>query len=155
MKTLRIYIDTSVIGGCYEPEFAEASGALIKMAVRGEVVLILSNILAAELARAPEAVQAVLASVPDHQTENVEQSGESEALRDAYLSSGVVGAASAQDAHHVALATVSRADVIVSWNFRHIVHIEKIRGFNAVNLREGYGIIEIRTPKEVAHDRED
>ena len=53
------------------------------------------------------------------------------------------------DAHHVAIATAERVDMIVSWNFQHIVHFDKIRGFNAVNLREGYSPIEIRSPKEV------
>jgi hypothetical protein len=49
----------------------------------------------------------------------------------------------------VAIASVNRASMIVSWNFRHIVHYEKIRGFNAVNLREGYPPIAIYSPKEV------
>jgi hypothetical protein len=70
-------------------------------------------------------------------------------LRDAYLAAGVVGAASENDAHHVALAAVARADLIVSWNFKHIVHVDKIRRFNAVNLIEGYGMIDIRSPLEV------
>ena len=74
---------------------------------------------------------------------------ESEQLRDAYLAAGVVGPAAMNDAHHVALATVARADLIVSWNFRHIVHVEKIRRFNAVNLMEGYVTIDIRSPREV------
>ena len=76
-------------------------------------------------------------------------SPESELLRDRYLAAGVVGPASVDDAHHVALATIAHADLIVSWNFKHIVHFEKIRGFNAVNLREGYQTIEIHSPKEV------
>ena len=70
-------------------------------------------------------------------------------LRDAYLAAGVVGPSSRNDAEHVALATVARADLIVSWNFKHLVHIDKIRGFNAVNLRDGYPTLEIRSPKEV------
>jgi hypothetical protein len=69
--------------------------------------------------------------------------------RDAYLAAGVVGAASERDAHHVALASVARADLIVSWNFKHIVHVDKIRMFNAVNLMQGYGLIDIRSPIEV------
>ena len=44
---------------------------------------------------------------------------------------------------------IAHADLIVSWNFRHIVHFDKIRGFNAVNLQEGYPLIDIRSPKEV------
>ena len=74
---------------------------------------------------------------------------ESEWLRDAYLKARVVGPSHGKDAHHIALATVSRADLVASWNFKHIVHWDKIRGFNAVNLREGYPPIEIRSPREV------
>lgn len=148
MKKLRIYLDTSVVGGCYDARFAEQSEALFKKAICGEVVLVISDILTAELARAPKHIQRVLERVPDASLEFIEQDTESETLRDLYLVAEVVGRASQQDAHHVALATLAQADAIVSWNFRHIVHIEKIRGFNAVNLREGYKSIEIRTPRE-------
>jgi len=55
----------------------------------------------------------------------------------------------ANDAHHIALATVALADLVVSWNFKHIVHWDRIRLFNAVNLREGYSPIDIRSPREV------
>lgn len=53
------------------------------------------------------------------------------------------------DAQHIATATISRVDVLVSWNFKHIVNLEKIHGYNSVNLRLGYPILEIRTPIEV------
>ena len=56
---------------------------------------------------------------------------------------------------HVALATIGRVDVLVSWNFQHIVNLGRIRLFNAVNLEEGYGLIEIRTPKEVLSGEKD
>jgi 2-keto-3-deoxy-6-phosphogluconate aldolase len=91
----------------------------------------------------------VLAALPVDATETVTISDESRELRDAYPAAGVVGAGSESDAHHVALATVARADLIVSWNFRHIVHVDKIKMFNAVNLMHGYGLIDIRSPLEV------
>jgi hypothetical protein len=149
MKKLRIYIDTSVVGGCLDEEFQKESRALFAMAARGEIVLIVSDVLADELELAPERVRTVLASVPEGSLEFVEASGEAAALRDAYMAAEVVGPAQAYDAHHVALATVAKADLIVSWNFKHIVHFEKIRGFNAVNLREGYLPVDIRSPQEV------
>jgi hypothetical protein len=65
------------------------------------------------------------------------------------MSAGILGESHANDARHVALATVAHADVIVSWNFKHIVHYEKIRGFNSVNLNQGYAPIEIRSPREM------
>ena len=72
----------------------------------------------------------------------------------AYLTHGIVGPGSRSDALHEALATIGRVDVMVSWNFKHIVNLGRIRLFNAVNLEQGYGIIEIRTPKEVFYEEE-
>lgn len=149
MKKLRIYIDTSVVGGCLDAGFADDSFALLEMARRGDVALLVSDLLAAELMRTPAEVQAVYIGLPESSMERTERSQETERLRDLYLAAGIVGSASAQDAHHVAIATVAGADVVVSWNFKHIVHFNKIRGFNAVNLREGYSPVEIRSPKEI------
>ncbi len=150
MKRLRIYVDTSVIGGCLDEEFAEWSCRLFELAALGTVNLLISELTAGEVARAPLAVQKQLAAVSSESVERIAISAEAERLRDEYLSAGVVGPAARNDALHVALATVAHADVIVSWNFRHLVHVEKIRGFNAVNLRQGYPVIDIRSPQEVA-----
>ncbi len=80
-------------------------------------------------------------------------SDEAAELAQAYLDHGIGGPGSRADALHVALATVGRVDVLVSWNFKHVVNLGKIRLFNAVNLEQGYGLIEIRTPKEVVDDK--
>jgi len=79
----------------------------------------------------------------------VETSDEALVLRDAYLAAGIVGARWSSVALHVALATVAWADAIASWNFRHIVRLDRIRLYNAVNLTEGYGLIAILSPREV------
>lgn len=70
-------------------------------------------------------------------------------MANACLNRGIVGPGSQADALHVAMATIGGADVLVSWNFKHIVNLGKIRLFNAVNLEQGYKVLEIRTPKEV------
>ena len=146
---LRIYVDTSVIGGCLDIEFDRESQALLQMVRDKQVVLLVSELLGIELRRAGPAVRAVLAPLPAGQIENVPITPESLHLRDAYLAASVVGPRHANDAHHIALATVARADLVVSWNFKHIVHWDRIRLFNAVNLREGYSPIDIRSPREV------
>jgi len=119
------------------------------MARTGTIVFVISDVVLDELDEAPREVQALLADLPDYAYEVLESSFESEALRDSYIEANVVGTGSKNDAHHVAIASVHRVDMIVSWNFRHIVHLDKIRGFNAVNLQQGYPLIEIRSPKEI------
>jgi predicted nucleic acid-binding protein len=149
MKTLRVYVDTSVVGGCFDEPFQEASRALFRMVKEGKLRAVVSSLLIEELTEAPPEVQKVLTELSSEGLEQVRVDEEAIELRDAYLAADVVGPARANDALHVALATVARADVIVSWNFKHIVHFDKIRGFNAVNLRQGYLPIEIRTPLEI------
>jgi hypothetical protein len=102
-----------------------------------------------ELFDAPTAVRGVLADLPADTVEWTPWSREIAALRDAYIEAHVVGSASLLDAEHVATATISRADLIVSWNFKHIVHYQKISGYNGVNLLCGYREIHIHSPLEV------
>lgn len=128
MKPLRIYCDTSVIGGCYDGEFAADSMRLMEAVQRGRLVLLLSDVVLAELADAPAQVQQVLERLPVTAVEKVELTGAVLALRDAYLAAKILGSRWADDAAHVAAATVARADAIVSWNFQHIVRLDKVEG---------------------------
>lgn len=149
MKKLRIYVDTSVIGGCFDEEFEYESNLLIQMAIENKVVLLVSDELVAEIQYAPQEVQDQLFSLPAECFEKLETNAEAVDLHNSYLKAKILGKASESDALHVANATVAKADMIVSWNFKHIVHYDKIRGFNSVNMREGYGTINIYSPKEV------
>jgi hypothetical protein len=149
MKKLYIYVDTSVIGGCEDSEFAEVSLALWKLFVEGVYIQVLSEHTLRELSGAPENIRAHLLDVPVAHQIILADTTEADTLAEAYLSHGIVGPGSRSDALHVALATVAHVDVLVSWNFKHIVNLDRIRMFNAVNLEQGYGLIEIRTPREV------
>jgi predicted nucleic acid-binding protein len=146
---LRIYLDTSVIGGCFDEEFKIESNRLLQMAQEGEIIILLSDLLLQEVSRAPENIRTLMSSLPDKSTEMIVSTPEDVELRKAYMAADVVGPAAENDAHHVAIATIAKADVIVSWNFKHLVHWDKIRLYNAVNLREGYSMVEIRTPREM------
>jgi len=149
MKVLRIYLDTSVFGGCLDAEFAGESKQLLADIGLGRFIVVVSDTLLAELAGAPPAVRGLLAGLPSQQTETVGLTAEIEVLRDAYVAAGVVGPASREDAEHIAIATVAGVDMVVSWNFKHIVHYEKIAGYNAVNILHGYKPVLIYSPKEV------
>ena len=82
-------------------------------------------------------------------TESLALSPDAEELAAAYIQDGAIGMAMRIDALHIALATVARVDVLVSWNFKHIVNLRRIHAYNAVNLKEGYPLLEIRSPWEV------
>ncbi|HNR94991.1 MAG TPA: PIN domain-containing protein [Kiritimatiellia bacterium] len=149
MKVLRIYLDTSVFGGCFDEEFAKESRRLIEEIKAGRFRLLLSEAVVAEVERAPVDVQKVLAGIPEDCIEVLPPDPAVKILMRAYLDAQIVGPASATDAEHIASATVARADMIVSWNFKHIVHYEKIEGYLSVNRQLRYGEIGIYSPKEV------
>ncbi|MBM3859183.1 MAG: type II toxin-antitoxin system VapC family toxin [Verrucomicrobia bacterium] len=146
---MRLYADASVFGGCFDPEFAVESRRLFDEVSVARFVLIVSDALVAELQSAPERVRDVLEKLDREHIETVSLTPEASELCDAYMEAGIVGPASREDAEHIAIATVAGADLIVSWNFRHIVHFEKIAGYNAVNELHGYRSVRIFSPKEV------
>lgn len=155
MKRQYVYVDASVIGGCDDVEFAEASRALWRLFIKGTFTQVLSAHTLRELQDAPDNVRGRLLEIPEANQLVLMDTAEADALADAYLAHGILGPGSRSDALHVALATIGRVDVLVSWNFRHIVNLGRIRLFNAVNLEQGYGLIEIRTPREVLADEDE
>jgi predicted nucleic acid-binding protein len=154
MKKLHIYVDTSVIGGCEDEEFATVTRRLWSKFQTGECLIVISDLTLQEIESAPQNVRRNLENIPADYQINVQLNAEAKELADAYAAHGIVGPGSLADALHVAIATVSSVDVFVSWNFKHIVNLGRIRLFNAVNLEQGYGLIEIRTPKEVLYEEE-
>jgi hypothetical protein len=154
MKKLLVYVDASVVGGCEDAEFMEDSLALWRLFVLGQYVMVLSEHTLRELAGAPEKVRRRPLEVPREYRLMLTDDEEADALAEAYLEHHVVGPGSRSDALHVALAVVSACDVLVSWNFKHIVNLGRIRLFNAVNMERGYGPIEIRSPKEILVNEE-
>jgi hypothetical protein len=155
MTKPRFYVDTSVIGGCLDERFAEDSQRLFEEFRSNRAVAVISTITLQELEDAPPAVRAVLADLPEEIVDYVEFDEDAALLADAYLSEGVLGPGSLADAQQVAIATVQRVDVLVSWNFRHIVNLNRIRLFAAVNLKHGLLTPEIRSPQEVLDDQEE
>ena len=145
-------MDTSVIGGCLDEEFATDSLRLFEAIKRHKVTLLLSAIVVRELTLAPRNVLRVLEGLPDGFVEEVPLTEEVLALRDAYIRAGIVSRRWLDDAGHVAAATVARADAIVSWDFKHIVRLDKMKAYNQVNLANGYGILTIISPSEVRID---
>jgi len=151
MKKLRIYVDTSVFGGCFDEEFAKDSNEFIRTTIRRRDVILLTELIKLEIEDAPPVVRNLYRSLSPTIIENVNLTKEVLELRDQYIKAKIVGLKAITDATHIAAATVFKADVLVSWNFKHIVNYDKIRKYNAVNLMNGYQLLEIRTPKEMIY----
>ncbi|MBE5230083.1 MAG: PIN domain-containing protein [Microcystis aeruginosa PMC 728.11] len=152
MKKLRVYIDTSVIAGCLDDEFSLKSNQLMEAIKQEKFILLMSDIIVSELINTPQGVKDILLSIPQRVIEVVKITPEVLQLRDAYINEGVVTSKSINDATHVAAATIARADAIISWNFKHIVRLDKMKGYNQINLLNGYGILTIISPLEVTID---
>ncbi|HMD67320.1 MAG TPA: PIN domain-containing protein [Chitinivibrionales bacterium] len=144
-----VYCDTSVIGGCFDEEFAEWSNELMEEIRRAEKTLVLSDLTLEELARAPDRVRGVIDTIPRSAIRFVALNESADILARAYISEGIVSSDWYIDCRHIALATVEKVDVLVSWNFKHIVNYNRIRLYNSVNLKHGFPMIEIRSPREV------
>lgn len=148
-----VYTDTSVIGGCFDIEFKEWSVALFEEFKAGAKNIIISDLVEWELTKAHDDIHALLNEVPLQYRRDLVTTEEAKALADIYIQEGALTNKSYHDALHIALATLNHADVLASWNFKHIVNLNRIRLFNSINQRLGYRIIEIRTPREILNIR--
>jgi hypothetical protein len=148
----RIYIDTSIVGGYFDVEFAVATQALFDRLRKREVIFVVSDLMQGELEKAPIQVRELLLTYERDYPECFEYviaTQEATALADKYIAENIVGKASFTDCRHIAVATINKVDIVASWNFKHIVNLDKIREYNAVNLKLGYVILEIRNPKDL------
>ena|SRR5438270_2815879 len=149
MKKPRIYIDTSVIGGCFDEEFKLWSNGLVHDFKSGIFIPVLSDVVAAEVTDAPALVREKYNEILKSDHEFVESGQEATDLANGYQVRKILTPKYYADGLHIALATVAEVDLLVSWNFKHIVHFDKIRLFNSVNLELGYKPLQIYSPREV------
>lgn len=147
--TTTYYIDTSVFGGYFDIEFDRTTSKFFSQIKSKGVTILYSELTKNELVNAPENVKEFVRNLPEDTLEYIEITDEALELADKYIVEKVVGEISRQDCIHIALATINKADVLVSWNFKHIVNLSRIRGYNSVNLKSGYPTIEIRSPLEM------
>ena len=151
----RIYIDRSVIGGYFDEEFKEATIKLFERLENNEIIFVVSDLLDLELINAPQQVRDHLLKYSPDKFQRVELTEEVIKLADTYIEEKVVGKTSLEDCRHIALATINKVDVLASWNFKHIVNLDRIKGYNSVNLKLGYSMIEIRSPKDLVNYEND
>lgn len=147
--TQRFYFDTSVFGGVFDAEFEEETLLLFEKVKLGQITCVYSNLTQTELSTAPERVQIFFNELNPEWTERVLVTPESLELAKTYVNEKVVGETSMDDCIHIATATISKVDISVSWNFKHIVNVYRIRGYNSINLRMGFQHLNIHSPKEI------
>jgi predicted nucleic acid-binding protein len=150
VKKARIYLDTSVFGGFFDKEFEEYTKPLFERIANGEFTVVISDATKEELVTAPEHVRTLLASIGADYIEAIKTTDETLDLAEEYITENVVGQTSFTDCVHIALATIHNVSCLISWNFKHIVNMQRIRGYNTINLRNGYALLEIRSPREFA-----
>jgi predicted nucleic acid-binding protein len=148
----RFYFDTSVFGGLFDVEFEEETTLLFERVELGQIKCIYSNLTETELTNAPEKVRDFFQNLKDEFKEKVLVTPDALQLAQTYVNENVVGETSLGDCIHIAAATLNNVDMLVSWNFKHIVNVYRIRGYNSINLRLGHGILEIHSPKEIVNN---
>ena len=146
---MTVYSDTSTVGGCFDEQFQEWSVALFEEFKTGVKLLMLSDLTLQELELAPQEVREKLIEVPNKHRVPIGITDEAIELAETYINEGALTNKSYNDALHIALATLNNASVLASWNFKHIVNLNRIRLYNSINLKLGYRLIEIRTPREI------
>jgi hypothetical protein len=145
----RFYFDTSVFGGVFDKEFDQATLQLFERVKLGRIICVYSDLTESELLDAPPKVSDYFKNLPGGSLERVVINDEILALATKYIEEKVVGQTSFDDCVHIAAATLTKVDILVSWNFKHIVNVYRIRGYNSINLRSNYPPLEIRSPKEI------
>ncbi len=148
----RFYFDTSVFGGLFDIEFEEETALLFEKVTLGQIKCVYSNLTESELTNAPEKVRNYFETIKDKFKEKVFVTPEGLKLAQTYVDEKVVGETSLDDCIHIATATLNKVNMLVSWNFKHIVNIYRIRGYNSINLRLGYPALEIHSPKEIVNN---
>ena len=145
----RLYFDTSVFGGIYDIEFQHETELLFEMVKNGEVTCVYSDLCEFELENAPQKIKEHFLNIDQNQTEFVEITEEINNLAEEYIKEKVVGETSIDDCRHIACATINKVDYLISWNFKHIVNVFRIRGYNAINIKNGHIQLDIRSPKDI------
>ena len=155
VRKLRIYVDTSVFGGVLDRAFERPSRRFFDRVGEDRFIVLVSEITYLELQHAPGPIRELVECIVAENIEEIPVEAEAQDLAEAYIAAGALGGASRSDALHVAAATVAGADLILSWNFKHIVNYERIRVFNSVNILQGYRMIDIRSPLELDNGQEE
>ena len=146
-----LFLDTSTIGGYFDAEWTKGTHELWRLMELGRVRFVTSSVTVEEIALARDHVRDHFAAHFDTNA-ILPLSDEAKALADVYIRHGVLPQSCLNDARQVAVCTLARINLLVSWNFKHLVNPERKRGFQAINLLQSQPHVSIVTPWEVIYD---
>ncbi len=150
LRKIKIYADTSVFGGVFDNEFKDHSQLFFDLINKSVFQLMISDVVRSELQNAPQKIKEFAAkyySIAEYADITIDAIN----LQHKYIEAGIVSPKFITDALHVALATTNNCNMIVSWNFKHIVNFQRIPLYNSINLVNGYNQINIYSPSEVIY----
>jgi len=154
MPVPTLYLDTSIISCYFEEDVLwqrDPTRELWRLMNLGIFHFTTSTVTAQEIAVAPGYVRTLFnATFPTEAILPVPE--EAKQLAAAYIRQGILTNNSINDALHVAACTVAGVEYLVSWNFKHLVNVERKRGFNAINLLHGYRNVSIVSPSELIYE---
>ncbi len=146
---MKLYLDTSIFGGYFETEFELWTRQLIDEILDGNYTAVVTDLTLVELENAPAYVKNLADKIIKTNAEFLTIDAKCINLANKYLKEKIVTVKYQSDLLHIATATINKVDVVTSWNFKHIVNLNKIRLYNSVNLKYGHSIIDIRSPREI------
>ncbi|MDR1093859.1 MAG: hypothetical protein LBL66_06890 [Clostridiales bacterium] len=153
MRVPRIYLETSVFNFVFADDAPAAKADTLKLFEEikaGKYAPFMSVHVVEELGRAPEPKRSRMFELIDkYGVEILPNNAETERLADIYIAEGMIPAKYADDALHIASTGVWGLDIIVSWNFKHIVKVKTIAQSEIINFKEGYKRVMINSPTEV------
>jgi predicted nucleic acid-binding protein len=145
-KKTSLYLDTSIFGGYFDDVFMQDTRLLFEKIKTGKYEIFVSNLTQTELINAPDNVKDLLKIF---EWKQLTTTPVCEFLASEYIKEKVVGGTSKDDCVHIATATINNIDILVSWNFKHIVNVERMKGYNSVNVKHGYRHLDIHSPKDL------
>lgn len=153
MKKLKLYFDTSVLNFAIAtdvPNERQITLKLFEEVKQGKHEVFVSDVVFKEINRAPTSVATKLkALLLDLNVVELLADEDAQSLSRKYIENGIIPKRYEDDAMHIAIASVNDLDVIVSWNFNHIVKVKTKKEVTGINLMMGYKEIEIYSPQEV------
>ena len=149
---MKFYLDTSVFGGYWDEIFKEDTIAFLEYARDNNAEIIYSDVTDEELEGAPQKVKQLVQNLEETggiRIKVIEMNDEAEILAKRYTEEGALAKKCENDARHIALASIYGVNALISWNFKHMVNFTRLQQYNSINLRLGYRLIDIRSPKEI------